>query len=809
MALDNNNIQYSRQIQRRFTGAGLTPTIPANDDFTVTPHLVTDVLEGELIANITDGKVWTRIAGGVIVELTGSSGSGDFLANGSVPMTGDFNADGNDLNKVAEIKDTSGNKFIDVTNRAFHKASGIKTLDLSTGVKIGEAGLEVEIDSSAITTPRLQGLQDKDGVIALAGDVYEFSHPLYGAFTTGFKGALPTCTVNADPAKIDITSCNYQITDYWTTPSSPVTYDGAYAGATAITLTYLATNSQTFIYFDKYSAIFQSNARLDREQERDYVSGFILGHTNNTTVNSILRFSDISESPIEQLYDLFSAIDLINTGNVVSANGANLSINKGVGYLFGKGINSTLKSPHNKTMSAQTLATLRIRTQTGAGSTATVIDPTVYDLAGTLTSIAGSSNQAQNFRLYLFPSGNIVVQNGQQVYSSLNAAIAGYLSEAFIEYQNVSTEAILIAAISVTKGCTDLSDVATAKFHAGSKFKGVPSIGSGGGGVTSFNGRIGAIIPASADYDTLLVTENTNLYHTNARAIGSTLTGFTSGAGTVTSADTVLSALQKIDANSTSILGLNNAFTGVNTFSNVQNNIKSLYILDIDGVTWKQALNARSTPAGRLEIGAGFTDVYAQNLNVGTTITLNSIATSTTGYTFSHATTLGIKSIKSSTINTTGEAHFFKCTSNTAAGFTCSSTATVTGFHFDANIDNSLGTITVTAFRDTGNIVNLAAGGFYRSFYSGLNTGSGTRHQLYLAGSAPVYIASSVGLGTAAPNTSCAIDIVSTTQGFGLPSMTSAQKTAISSPRNGLVIYQSDGTAGVYAYVGGSWVLIS
>jgi hypothetical protein len=49
--------------------------------------------------------------------------------------------------------------------------------------------------------------------------------------------------------------------------------------------------------------------------------------------------------------------------------------------------------------------------------------------------------------------------------------------------------------------------------------------------------------------NTAAVPEVTNLYFTNARAIGSTLTEFTAGAGTVSATDSVLSALQKHDGN--------------------------------------------------------------------------------------------------------------------------------------------------------------------------------------------------------------------------------------------------------------------
>jgi hypothetical protein len=45
------------------------------------------------------------------------------------------------------------------------------------------------------------------------------------------------------------------------------------------------------------------------------------------------------------------------------------------------------------------------------------------------------------------------------------------------------------------------------------------------------------------------LSEGTNLYYTNARGINSTLTGYTSGAGVVSSADSILQAIQKLNGN--------------------------------------------------------------------------------------------------------------------------------------------------------------------------------------------------------------------------------------------------------------------
>ena len=72
----------------------------------------------------------------------------------------------------------------------------------------------------------------------------------------------------------------------------------------------------------------------------------------------------------------------------------------------------------------------------------------------------------------------------------------------------------------------------------------------------------------------------------------------------------------------------------------------------------------------------------------------------------------------------------------------------------------------------------------------------------------PLFSIAQVGIGTPAPEASAQLEVKSTTKGFLPPRMTSAQRTAISSPTVGLMAYQTDGTAGLYYYDGSSWIYI-
>ena len=60
-------------------------------------------------------------------------------------------------------------------------------------------------------------------------------------------------------------------------------------------------------------------------------------------------------------------------------------------------------------------------------------------------------------------------------------------------------------------------------------------------------------------------------------------------------------------------------------------------------------------------------------------------------------------------------------------------------------------------------------------------------------------------VGTTTPDASSALDITSTTGGLLVPRMTETQRDAISPAATGLMIYQTDGTAGFYYYNGSSW----
>ena len=80
---------------------------------------------------------------------------------------------------------------------------------------------------------------------------------------------------------------------------------------------------------------------------------------------------------------------------------------------------------------------------------------------------------------------------------------------------------------------------------------------------------------------------------------------------------------------------------------------------------------------------------------------------------------------------------------------------------------------------------------------------------MFLLNSSLLFSQVSVTNDGSAPDNSAMLDVKSTTMGELIPRMTSAQRTAIANPANGLMVYQTDVVSGFYYYNSASWQLIS
>ncbi len=285
-----------------------------------------------------------------------------------------------------------------------------------------------------------------------------------------------------DNTKYDILATTGQIIDRELDTYVNITYAGS-TGNTPAT-----ANGVTYVFLDNASSIAtQTTPPTPSDRREKLYLGRVV--TIGGTVVQVLDEPVVVENIASSFYDLAKALRLFNiSGNIFTANGANLKLNKSAGKLFSAGSNYVLdrNTPHDVSLSSCTACTFAYFTQVSGstGANVTDLDFTQYDNAGTLTAIGGASKQSTIQHVYLFPSGNIRVQYGQTIYSDLATAISAVGKETFIANPNTFENGILIANIVARKDATDLTDTSKVVILYPSRF-GEGAVGAAGQSVSS------------------------------------------------------------------------------------------------------------------------------------------------------------------------------------------------------------------------------------------------------------------------------------------------------------------------------------
>lgn len=225
------------------------------------------------------------------------------------------------------------------------------------------------------------------------------------------------------------------------------------------------------------TVIQQGTKPTPAERRTSLELGVSFYDTGSGILTEVQTIQTILPQPVNQLADLMDALKAFNMeGNVVSAAGPGLMINKTAGVLFSRASNHftigdvLTDNPHISDSPAQTPATLRLITQVAATPTPPPVlnlDPANYDVGGVITPVGGGVNTSTIQRVYLFaaeaPSARIAITYGQQTYASLNAAVQALGTEVFTPAPVVSVGA-LIGYIVVTRTATDLTNPTHAVF---------------------------------------------------------------------------------------------------------------------------------------------------------------------------------------------------------------------------------------------------------------------------------------------------------------------------------------------------------
>jgi hypothetical protein len=445
--------------------------------------------------------------------------------------------------------------------------------------------------------------------------VADDANALYGVSGSIYASNLATgllyggiISINAgNSAQFDITAGRGQIhasgSTYTSGPFPTLQYVD-WAGQTGITLTYLATNDTTWIYIDSAGAVQQrTEYYTDAQLEETIIIGQLV-HPSRTFINLARTNPNVAyatDKQYEQFIRSFGPIKV--SGHTISANGANLKLNRTSGTAFSLGRN-WINDTDNPSVVSDPAQTDCIFYRYYRGATAgtfitvpnqTAIDPTKYDDgSGTLQTVPGGKYTIQ--RIFFYPNTPTLlgVYYGRGEYTSLADAAANINFENFTEIENTKTNAIFVAYLLVKSGATDLTNTSDALILQAGNFR---STTSGGGSVSlTLDDLTDVIITSPQNYQVLTyvdgVTGWQNLSVTSLPLVSS-LRGLTGAVGITNGSGIGLSVSgNTLTVSNTGVLSIDGgtgAITNVartnvdNNFSasqTIANNLVQLFVYD-------------------------------------------------------------------------------------------------------------------------------------------------------------------------------------------------------------------------------------
>lgn len=372
------------------------------------------------------------------------------------------------------------------------KFFGHTGIELKNGVSFSElsndptlVATEAEANSLGVFGGRIYQKTDSGSTtnwkyIANVDDIEQLNKIDNRLDSTGVLDA-PVLSAGATTGTFDVSAGMIQVVDNTTDINNPTKVEVDITAKTNVAITNILTQPVTYIVATSSDTILQLSGFPTPEQRRDNAFLGVVVHTDNVNVNAINNIPDFVLSPASQLYDLMRGIGAFNLdGNRIEANGANLSINKLSGSMFKAGVNAGTngKNPHEIDLAAKILATFRYRLQDSVeGGDVTVLDPTQYDNGGVLTAVPTNNNTTIQ-RVYVFPSNEIRLQYGQEVFSNIADAVSAVGKETFVTEDNIKENGLLLASIVVRKGATDLTNPADGQIFIASRFGELGSVGS-------------------------------------------------------------------------------------------------------------------------------------------------------------------------------------------------------------------------------------------------------------------------------------------------------------------------------------------
>lgn len=301
------------------------------------------------------------------------------------------------------------------------------------------------------------------------------SRQLYNNLSTGILTG-GTCSINADLVSIDVTAGTGIIVDNSTDTTDPTITEISWA-AQNVPQSFFATQLVTTIAINASGvAVELAGAGISGADFRQRINLYLV--LNNSTIyTGLSQFAspavDVSATT-KEFISLFTPANI--TGNIYSANGANLQLDRSAGVAFDMGSNwfTSQLSPNRLTSLAQSpVPGINFVWRDGAGGwNISFNNPNV--LPGRYDDGTGGASQPNGVvgptlvtvqRVYFFPALGITgIAFGQTTHTAIILALIDFVTEDFIANETISSNAVFRGYLFVIGGATDLSNVAQARF---------------------------------------------------------------------------------------------------------------------------------------------------------------------------------------------------------------------------------------------------------------------------------------------------------------------------------------------------------
>lgn len=310
-------------------------------------------------------------------------------------------------------------------------------------------------------------------------DLYEV---VAGSMSTGVVSGGDLSVNGSNPAAIDINPLVGYVVDEITDPRNPAVTRVATNAVTTVAMDAGAlARTVTFWLMSGAGVVTQQATTPTNEQRRTHL---VLGVTAQIAGAIFYDQSlpTIIAQPANQLADLMDALGPFSvTGNMITPNGVNLSLNQSAGTIFARAFNhyagpTVTRNPHLQPSSAQTPAQFKYVTATSTtfGALTSVVDVANFDSGGVITPVGGGAGSSTIHRLWISASNTaadqLTMQYGQVVYTSLSAAVDAIGQSGHVPNPLLFGNAALLAYIVVTRTATNLGDTAQARIIMAGKF---------------------------------------------------------------------------------------------------------------------------------------------------------------------------------------------------------------------------------------------------------------------------------------------------------------------------------------------------